>query len=355
MPERLARPVLSARAVVAVVFVGTLVLARHRLLTFDEAYYLAAARDLFVRGAPPLADHPPLLLLLLSGFDRLPLPLEVRVRLVPALLAAGTALLLGALAQATGGDARRATILGSVGVLPVLGGLVATPDAPLLLGVTLLLLGAAQRRAGLAGLGAFVAGASKVSGVLAALLVALELARRDRRVALALTAGALLTLPLGLRSLVLQTAHVAGRGPLVSAPVLGAPLALVAWATAVGLLVGPALLLRVHQVSAVPGGVTLTLALVGALVASALVSGRAPEVGWIGPVLPVWIALAARPPWSRVALASYVAPTVVGALLWLAPRGPFEGRAPTRHAPTWPVAPPYGLAAWTRIYGNNPP
>ncbi|MBL8716167.1 MAG: hypothetical protein JNL79_09240 [Myxococcales bacterium] len=355
MPERPARPVLSARAVVALVFVGTLVLARHRLLTFDEAYYLTRARDLFVRGAPPLADHPPLLLLGLFGADRLPLPLELRVRLVPALLAAGTAFLLGALSRATGGDARRATILGSVGVLPVLGGLIATPDAPLLFGVTLLLLGAAQGRAGLAGLGALVAGASKVSGVLAALLVALELARRDRRVALALAGGALLTLPLGLRSLMLQAAHVAGRGPLVSAPALGAPVALGAWAAAVFFLVGPALLLRVRQVSTIPGGVSLSVAVVGALVASALVSGRAPEVGWIGPVLPVWIALAARGPWSRPALASYVAPTVMGALLWLAPRGPFEGRAPTRHAPAWPVAPSYGLAAWVHIYGNNPP
>jgi len=353
VPEPATR--LPARVVVAAVLLGTLALAHHRLLTFDEAYYLAAARTLFVPGAPGLVDHPPLLLLGLWCTDHLPLPLELRVRLVPAVLAAATALVLGALARATGGDARRATILASIGVLPVLGGLIATPDAPLLFGVALLSLATAERRVALAVVGAFVAGASKVSGVFAALLVALEVARTDRRVALALTAGALLALPLGLRSLVLQSAHVVGRGPLVSAPWLGGPLALATWAAATGLLVGPALLLRVRQLSTIPGGVSLTVAVLGALVASALGAGRAPEVGWIGPVLPIWIALAARVPWSRPALASYVAPTALGVLLWLAPRGPFEGRAPTRHAPAWPSAPAYGHRAWVGVYGNNPP
>lgn len=339
-------------ATVAAVFALTLGLAAWRRLTFDEAYYLAAARDL-VSGRLTLPDHPPLLPALLALADRLPLPVELRVRLVSATLAAATALATGALAAATGGGRARATWLGAVGVLPVAAGLVATPDGPLLLGVTLLLLGAARDDARLAFGGALFATLAKVSGGLAAGLVAVELlARRRHRTALALVAGALVATPLAARSLVLQVGHALGQGPLVSAPHVGGPAALAAWAAGALLLVGPPLLLRARALGRVPGGTALVAGVLLALAASALVSGRPPEVGWIGPVLPVLVVAGARAPWPVAARSVYLAPTVVGIALWLVPGGPWEGRAPSRGR-GWPEAPPYGRRAWERVYGAH--
>lgn len=340
-------------SVVAAVFVATLGLALRRRLTFDEAYYLGAARDLLA-GRLTLPDHPPLLPALLALTDGLPLPVELRVRLVSASIAAATALALGALAAATGGGRARATWLAAVGVLPLASGLVATPDGPLLLGVTLLLLGAARDDTRLAGGGALLATLAKVSGGLAAGLVALELlARHRRRTALAIGVGALLATPLAARSLVLQAGHALGHGPLVSAPWVGAPTALAAWAAGALLLIGPPVLLRARGLGQVPGGSLLVSGILVALATSALVSGRPPEVGWIGPALPALLAIASRAPWSPAARAAYLGPTLVGVALWLVPGGPFEDRAPTPGR-AWPVAPPYGRAAWQRVYPNIP-
>ncbi len=344
-------PEARARWAVFAVFAATLLLATRRLLTFDEAYYLAAARDLVATRSVPIDDHPPLLLVGLAAFDRLPLPIELRVRLCSASFATATALTLGALARATGGLPSRALVLASVGVLPVLSGLVATPDTPLLLGEALLLLGLARERLALAFVGALVACAAKASGYFVVALALFWLWTQPRRLGpmAATLVGALAALPFAHRSLSLQAAHVLGHGPLVSSPVVGVPLALAGIAGAV-VLAGPALIAFSRDLAAVPAGRPIVYGTLLALGVSAVVSGRAPEAGWIGPAVPIWIVAAARVRWSKAALTSYVAPTLLGIMLWLLPRGPFEGRAPSQKGPPWPVSPAYGQRAWSRVY-----
>src|SRR5262249_14400844 len=94
------------------------------------------------------------------------------------------------------------------------------------------------------------------------------------------------------------------------------------------------------------------------VVASGLVSGRPPEPNWLAPAALPFLAVAA------VALASnrhrrwivplYVAPAIVGLVVWCTPfeRGPFA-RVPRRGPPPVAHAPAYALPSWTCVHRHD--
>jgi hypothetical protein len=291
--------------VVATVF-ARLSVAGVRRLSPDEALYACAAR-----AGWPLPDHPPALGALLSVADRFPGATELRVRIVAIVLQAATAFGIGAVAREVVGDGDDrdgrsaegfAIVLSTIGLLPWVSGLIATPDAPLLAATAWLIAlatrdAAASRHAvgraiAIAALSA-AAVASKVVGIGIVAIVAVGLARRRRILAAgAATFGAIAaiaTIPSIVVSLGLQSSHAVGRGPLVSAPLLGAPRALLAFAAGALALIGPAALVAAHRgrraLGGIVGGRLLVGGLVAALILSALVSGRPPEANWIAPAL----------------------------------------------------------------------
>lgn len=337
-----------------------LVCAPLRHLSPDEAYYLCASRARW-----PIDDHPPLLGLLLAATDALPGPIELRVRGVSIALAIATALGVSRLAargsRAPAHAATAGAVLGALGLLPMAGALIATPDAPMLAALAWLLVVTARDGADgsnrtdraddapvagfrpiLAGVLACVATLSKVSALALTLPLAIALIRRPatRAMAQTIALGTLAALPFARRSLVLQAAHLVGLGPAVSAPEVGALAALGALLLGQVLLYGPAVVpfaaRRATSPDPVPRGAWLGAGLLAAAaVASALVSGRPPEPNWLAPAGLLVLARAARglgdaSPRARAwVLGSAVAPTVVALVLWASPRSYFpDGRDP---------------------------
>jgi hypothetical protein len=357
------------------------VVAPLRTLSADEAYYLWAAR----RSTPwPIGDHPPLLGALVSLANRcLPGPIELRVRLVAVVLQLATALAIAHTARAAHAARTKedrtqegevaglgAALLATWGVMPTAGGLLATPDAPLLCALSwlfALLAGSAGRPSTSIARGvgiAALAGAAVLSKAVALPLVAIlagaHLARRAHRITIALAVGALVAAPLAWRSLVLQAQHALGSGPLVSAPRIGPLVALGTLLVGQLLLWSPPLVvvgavgLRRHTLVTGERGVVGALVLI--VVASALLSGRPPEPNWTAPaallvIVAASVELAQRARLRRWVVGLAAAPAVVVFGLWCAPidRGPLArvprpGQGPPLDAPR------YGLAAWRCIY-----
>ncbi len=322
-----------------------------RHLSPDEAYYLCASRARW-----PIDDHPPMLGLLLALGDALPGPIELRVRIVSIALAAATALglsRLSTLGTTTAASASSAALvgatLGALGLLPMAGALIATPDAPMLAALVWLLVVASDDGAPapgvrplLAGLLACVATLSKVSALALTLPLALDLIRRPgtRAIAQTIALGTLAALPFARRSLVVQAEHALGRGPAVSAPMIGALAALGALLLGQLLLYGPGVVPFAARRGAtgepVPRGAWIGAGLLAAAaVASALVSGRPPEPNWLAPAGLLVLARAARvlggssPATRRWVIGSALAPTVAALALWVTPRSIFPvGRDP---------------------------
>ena len=377
-----ALPARSGRWVYAIVFAAMVVravLATLRRLTPDEAYYLCAAR----RGALawPIPDHPPAIGALLATADHLfPGPIELRVRLVSIVLQAVTALgvarLAAELAPRRGADplvaATVAAALATWMLLPTAGGLIATPDAPLLAALAWLLVATfRQQRSALDDFAALgltaIALASKVSALaLVAPLALHAAATRDGRRVLTLVCGAALGLAFALPSLRMQLAHAIGLGPAVTAPNVGPLPALGALlASQLALWTPPVVWIALRASRRLPRAIAFACAvLVGALVLSAIVSGRAPEPNWIAPAALPLLAIAAvdlsvaTRSSRRVVLAIAVLPTVAAIALWIAPpilpagRDPLA-RAPHGDAPLPSEIPPYGVAAWRCVYASR--
>jgi hypothetical protein len=390
------RSLLVGAASITLAAAVRLVLAPMRILSPDEAYYLCAAR----RGPTPwpIVDHPPLLGAYLALADRIvPCPIELRVRLVAIALQVVTALGVAQLAHALGelddaGAARDRWALGAVlgtwGLLPMAGGLLATPDAPLLAPLSWLLAltcapAVAPRlhtRACLLVLAALSVAAKASALPFVAVVAAAQVWRGDRGRGIALAIGALLATPLALPSLRAQSEHLLGRGGMVFAPHVG-PLA-AAGAFVVGqlLLLGPAVVVVWAMTSKrassralriAPG---LSLATAGVLVvalASALVSGRPPEPNWTAPaavlvfaVTAVGIARMKRLARS-VVLGVTIAPTVVALVLWSMRESPLPAHAdplarlphsdatPSFTGAATDPEPRYARPSWRCVYKND--
>jgi hypothetical protein len=377
---RLARLVGAPLAIASLAALVALACAPLRHLSPDEAYYLCASRARW-----PIDDHPPLLGLLLTAADALPGPIELRVRLVSIALAFATALGLARIsASGSRAPAHAATagaVLGALGLLPMAGALIATPDAPMLAALAWLLVVTAEDgapgggfRPMLAGVLACAATLSKVSALALTLPLAIDLIRRPatRATAQTIALGTLAALPFARRSLVVQAAHVAGLGPAVSAPEVGALAALGALLLGQVFLYGPAVVpfaaRRATSPDPIPRGAWIGAGLLAAAaIASAVVSGRPPEPNWLAPAGLLLLARAARalgdasPRTRGWVLGSAVAPTVVALALWASPRSYFPaGRDPlARVSPraTSPMtaavpadAPRYARAALACVY-----
>lgn len=361
-----------------------LALAPLRRLSPDEAWYAIAARHGW-----PIVDHPPLLGWLLSATERLPGPVELRVRAVAVVCQAVTALAIGALAARIHEGEERATerfawgvFLGTWGLMPWVSGLITTPDAPLLAATAVALWLASRPRPAPAALAIAVAiaVASKATGLVVAAALAIDLLRRrDRRAAAGVLVGALIAVPLVRASLVAQIGHALGRGALVSAPHIGAVAALGALLGGIVVLYGPAAVWLGFRGRAdalrVVGALPLLAMLGSAVVLSALVSGRAPEPNWIAPAFVPLLAIgavAADRATSRVRVAAqalHLAPALLGIVAWVAATGSATGAASP--SPGDPLArvprvdagagaledvagvPPYGRAAWRCLYGGR--
>jgi hypothetical protein len=337
-----------------------LALAPLRILSPDEAYYLAAART-----GIAIPDHPPLLRVLLTIADRLPGPVELRVRSIAAVLAAVTAFGVVALARAIAdrlkipANPTLAAVLASFGLMGFAGGIVTTPDAPFLAATVWMLVVAtrAPRAIPLAMLAA-LALSSKASAVAPIVAVAVGLARRHRAAALGVVVGGVAVLPLAWRSLVLQVGHAAGRGALVSAPYVGPLAAAGALIAGAFFLYSPPVWVRAARARAlfveVPGAGLLLVGSSMVLLASALLSGRPPEPNWIAPATLVVVAVAsASGAMSRAALALHVAPTAVAVALFIGPdlRASPLARLPHDRARVQDVElPSYAVPAWRCVY-----
>lgn len=284
-----------AKVSVALALAARLILAPERLLSPDEAYYLCAARQPGWRW--PIVDHPPLLGWLLSATDRLGGAVELRVRVVAAVLQTITALAIAATAASIRPQCFAwGLFLATWGLMSWVSGLITTPDAPLLAATACLVYVASRERPSIVAAFAlsFVAVASKVSGLVVVAAIAAALPMRPR---IAAIAGAAVAVPLARASLHAQIAHALGRGALVSSPHVGVVVAVLGLALGAVALYGPALAYlavrgRLH-LARVVGGPTLVLSLLLLVLVSAIASGRTPEPNWIAPALvPILIASA---------------------------------------------------------------
>ncbi len=366
--------------VVGSAFVLHLVLAPLRRLSGDEAYYLCASRSQW-----PISDHPPLLGALLALVDHLlaALPVVLRVRALAAALQLCTTLgivaLVDALVERKGEAARArwsAAVLASYGLFPMAGGLLTTPDAPLLAALAWLFAilarsreSSAKRYASLStplllfGF-ALLAGLAKVTGLVVVLLAAFETLRRRRlRDGLALLLGALAVAPIVATSLRLQISHALGHGPLISAPRLGALAAVSAFVFGQLALFSPAVVFVAlgragrDTFRRAPAASLSALVLLGLCLVSAIISGRPPEPSWTAPLGIALFAVAAAVtaplrPLRRAVLAIATVPTCLAVALWALP-GPFASLAhdidPLRKVPHVGedpgIEPPYAAAA----------
>ena len=147
-------------AVMRLVYVGHLELAE------DEAYYWVWSRHL----AAGYFDHPPAIAFIIRAGTLLLGDTERGVRLCAAVLGVLTALAVAPMAR----DRWLAVAMLSTMPLFALGGLLATPDIPLMAAWALGLLAASQERWALVGLAAGLAMLSKYTGVLLLPLIVLS-------------------------------------------------------------------------------------------------------------------------------------------------------------------------------------
>lgn len=172
----------ACAALIGVALVVRLALALGTDVYFDEAYYWQWARHL----AWGYFDHPPLIAWLIAAFD---------IRPAALLCGAGTVAALWGFARDVHGNreaAWRAAALWSVLPVATMTGVLATPDAPLMLCWTLALWALWRERWALAGLASGLALLSKYPAVLIALAFLATVVRQRR-----LPAGAWVTALLG--------------------------------------------------------------------------------------------------------------------------------------------------------------
>lgn len=283
------------------------VLALGTDLSPDEAYYLCAARlSGRVRG---LVDHPPLIVWLLRLSDECPaLPVELRVRLWPILFSLVTGFLLIRLARERLADAsgrRSAAFVGTWTILPMIGGFVATPDAPLLLALAVLLLWSGQprmhssrARLGAAMLASGLGALSKVVMLPLALPMLLFAKHRPVRERILVLACALAPLPLLLPSLFFQLRHAfaAQRPPESSWSALLGLRALAETIAVQVLLWTPWTFIHgLRGFRSLPASDRAACAVLSALLMlSAMVRGAAPEANWWAPAALILVLSAAQ-------------------------------------------------------------
>ncbi len=286
-----------------------------RRLTFDEAYYLTGARA----GIPwPIHDHPPVLGVLLALAELMPGGnIELRTRAVAIVMHGVMALGVGRLASlvAPARSSSRAFAIGVVlatwGLMPTACGLLTIPEVPLLAILTWLLCTVTEhtqnpKSSRFALVTMFVlsmlAVATKVSALVCIAGIAFEgvVARRRPRAlgsSFVIVAGALAAIPVAWWSLVGQSAHALGHGAFVSQPRSGVVVAVTAISVAVVIVFSPCTLFvgaRAPELAKIVGGRSTAILLTAALLASALISGRLPEVHWFAPAsVPLFAAAAA--------------------------------------------------------------
>lgn len=360
-----------ALGLVAASVPARLVLSLTTDLSPDEAYYLSAAR-----GGLTIPDHPPLLLWMLAASDRLAhaLPVELRVRIWPLTLATMTSIVLVDVARrgsASAGVQRWAAALSCWLPMPFAGGFLATPDAPAVLAISLLLRTETEASRPLtalaAGLASFLGTLSKLIVAPTAIAVALFSVHRIP-LAAAICAGLLAAAPLATSSLRFQLAHAflpASWG--LSAAVLAL---LVAVLAQVALWPPVALALlksRFHLGSRAFYAVLFVSA--AAFAASALARAVPPEPNWFAPGCIVLLLHAARvlpntTVWTkRTSIALGPALTLVAAthvaFPWLPlptaqdPSARLHGWSTHRPKPAAPGVGPYGIAAERCIYQHS--
>lgn len=210
----------------------------HRLgLAEDEAYYWVFSQHL----ATGYLDHPPLIAWLIAAGSRVLGDTHLGVRALPALL--GTLGLLPVILLAR--DRSLAAFALVAAPLLWLGGVLATPDAPLIAAWSLGLWAAGRQRWALLGLAAGLAMLSKYTGVLLLPLILLadpkSLTRRGPWIALAIAfvvylPNAIWNVQHDLSSWRFQLEHAAGQGAQAGAGSL-------AFFGAQALLVGPVVFL----------------------------------------------------------------------------------------------------------------
>ncbi len=269
-----------------------LVLASRFGLVADEAYYWAWSERL----AAGYFDHPPAIAWLIAGGTTLLGDTELGVRALPVLCGGLAALAVAGLGQGTAIAAALATA-----PLLALGGVLATPDVPLVLAWALGLRFASQDRWPLVGLAAGLAMLAKYTGVL--LLPLLVLGRR----------GAWRT-----------------RGPWLAAAIAGLVYLPNAWWNATHDLVSWRFQLEHVAASSSPGAfLAAQFGLVGPVLFGAMLAWWA--VGWRGDDterLCWWASL----PLLAVAVwaggeANWAAPAYLGAVVGLSRRAGALGRA----------------------------
>jgi hypothetical protein len=313
---------LRAAAIVAAAVPVHVALALATDLSPDEAYYLCAAR----RGVG-IVDHPPLLLWMLRGSDRLLgwAPVELRVRIWAVLLSAALGIACVVLARRRGAGERGAELgawVGVWGVLAMAGGFVSTPDGAAMVAVAVAL--------ATVGDGSVVAAGALGLGMLAKVVIApiagllalgMTQARQSRRAAMAVGAAPWLALPWVWPSLRFQLRHAFAQTGAGGWTVGGAAGALIAAVGAQVLLWSPAVIwIGARELGRSPvGDRAVVLGMSGLVLISAVVRAVPPEPNWWAPAAIVVIAAFARGAEklgskARAAIvASVVVPTLVAA------------------------------------------
>jgi hypothetical protein len=287
------RSLRSAWAPIACALPLRLLLAAGTELSPDEAYYVGAAR--LDGWLPRLPDHPPVVVWLSALGDALPIPsLALRVRLPFVALSVALTLASVAAADRAGAGARGRRLVAlatTLGLLPTVGGFLATPDVAALLAVVLGLAWATgpspvvpfgPTKSLAVGVALALGALAKV--VVAPLAVVVALAsRRGWHARVAVLMPLAFASPLLAASLRFQTAHAYAS----AAPGLVARLAALAGAVGVQLaLWSPWLLLRgAAAARRAPTSPAAAIALAtSAMVAlSSLARGLPPEPNWWAP------------------------------------------------------------------------
>lgn len=360
----------TAWAILAASLPVHLALALATDLSPDEAYYLCVARH-----GSPMVDHPPLVLWMLRLSDRLPGPVELRVRVWALAFAFGVGAACVELARRRGAGREGCLLAAWVGtwaLLPTAGGFVTTPDGPVLLAVAMALLILGEATLGWAeGLGAgaflFLAGLGKV----VAAPIGLSLAARSRgpawiRAAVAL--GPFVALLVGAPSLRFQLRHAFAATRPLGWSLASAVEALTAAVSAQALLWSPLVLWFGGKAlrRLPPADRALTWTLTALVLVSAVVRGVPPEPNWWAPAALVVVVACAqagealRRRTRRLVVATVLLPTLIAAAHTVHPFLPLaEGADPTARLHGWssgreplraPGVGPYGPASERCVY-----